>query len=332
MVSWDHRTGRGGILNSVDAIQAALDFIDEHLKEPLSPARVARAAGYSVYHFARLFAGATGMPVMAYVTCRRLAFARYDLARGGKVIDAAMEYGFDTHAGFTKAFKRRFGYPPSLCFLRAHPLPPGRMTPDALKRQNIGGSDMNPHIMELTPFSAVGYPSRHRKEYAKDTINAPAFWETTEIDYGAILTKLYDAFPKSKHFEITMCYDVSESTGEFSYMVGRGIDNPADLANIQSDMTRIDIAGGLYAIFSTPPAEGSLQSQTVHDTWNDIFLHWLPQSEFEYDETRQDFGYHDHREHGWYFGGKEQIDICIPIRQKEAEVRASRLRLSCKTD
>lgn len=314
-------------MNRKDVIHRSLAYIDRNLKEPLSASVVAQEAGYSVYHFSRLFADATGMPVMAYVTWRRLHFARYDLSRGGKVIDAAMEYGFDTHAGFTKAFKRCFGYPPSLCFLRARPSPPGSMTPDALKRQINGGNDMNPHILELTPFSAVGYPSRHTKINANDAINAPAFWETTDVDYGAVLTKLHDTFQKSKHFEITMCYDVNECTGEFSYMVGRGIDNPDDLANIQPDMTRVDITGGLYAIFSTPPVAGSLHSQAVHDTWNEIFLHWLPQSEFEYDETRQDFGYHDRREHGWYFNGKEQIDICIPIRQKEAEMRASRLRL-----
>jgi AraC family transcriptional regulator len=53
---------------------------------------------------------------------------------------------------------------------------------------------------------------------------------------------------------------------------------------------------------------------------------WLPQSEFEYDQTRHDFEYHDQRDHGKYFGGKLQIDICIPIRQREDEMRKSQLR------
>jgi AraC family transcriptional regulator len=99
------------------------------------------------------------------------------------------------------------------------------------------------------------------------------------MDYGTILTKLYDTFTKSKHFEICMCYDTNESTGEFTYILGRGIDNPDDLANIQPDMTQIDIAGGLYAIFSTPPVIDSFV-QTAQNTWNEIFLHWHPQSEF----------------------------------------------------
>lgn len=184
---------------------------------------------------------------------------------------------------------------------------------------------MNPHIIELTPFSVVGYPSRHTKPNMKNTADAPTFWNTINLDYSPILTKLYDIFPKSKHCEISMCYDVNESTGEFTYMLGRGIDNPADLANIQPDMTCVVITGGLYAIFSTTPADSYIQ--VAHDTWNDIFLNWLPQSEFEYDETRHDFEYHDYRDHGYYFGGKLQIDICIPIRQREEEIRKSKLRI-----
>lgn len=184
---------------------------------------------------------------------------------------------------------------------------------------------MNPHIIELTPFSAVGYPSRHKSENMRENVNAPTFWNTIGMDCDAILTKLYNVFTKSKHFEICMCYDIDTVSGEFSYMMGRGIDNPEDLVNMEPDMTKVDIPGGLYAVFCTPPATGSF-IEAAQDTWNDIFLHWLPQSEFEYDDTRRDFSYHDHRDHGWYFGGKLQIDICIPIRQRQEEMRKSQLR------
>lgn len=157
-------------------------------------------------------------------------------------------------------------------------------------------------------------------------VNPATFWNTINLDYGPALTRLHDTFQRSKHFEICICYDIDEATREFSYLCGRGIDIPEDLQNIQPDMTRIDIPGGLYAIFSTPPAEGALALEAYQDTWNEIFLHWLPQSEFAYDDARRDFSYHDYREHGWYFGGKEQVDICIPIRQREEEMRKAQLR------
>jgi AraC family transcriptional regulator len=84
-------------------------------------------------------------------------------------------------------------------------------------------------------------------------------------------------------------------------------------------MSRIDIPGGLYAIFSTSPSDGYIQA--IQETWNNILVHWLPHSEFELDEARPDFEYYDHRDHGWYFEGKAQMDICIPIRQREQEIQ-----------
>ena len=306
-------------------LQNILDYIDDNIKNELSTVVLAKQAGYSTYHFSRIFTGEIGISVMSYVTWRKLQYALYDLSHGNKVIDVAMEYGFETHGGFTKAFVHWFRFPPSLCRLRLTVNPPMKPSIIMLKNKFFGGNAMNPHIIELTPFAVVGYPSRHSKESMEATPNSPTFWDTIKLDYGTMLTKLYDTFTKSKHFEISMCYEVDENTGEFSYMLGRGIDNFDDLENIQPDMTKVDIAGGLYAIFSTPPAADSF-IQAAQDTWNEIFLHWLPQSEFEYDKARHDFSYHDYRDHGWYFGGKLQIDICIPIKQCEEEMRKSQLR------
>jgi len=312
-------------MNRTDTLQAVLNYIEDHLADEINLAAIAEKAGYSAHHFSRIFIEAIGITVMSYVTWRKLQHALYELTRGKKVIDVAMAYGFETHGGFTKAFIHWFGFPPSLCRLRLTAAPPMKPHVKMLANKFLGGNAMNPHIIELTPFAAIGYPSRHQSENIKAIVNAPTFWEKINLDCGTILTKLHDTFTKSKHFEICMCYDIDESTGAFTYIMGRGIDNLGDLANMEPDMTKIDIAGGLYAIFSTPPAMDTFIG-AAQDTWNEIFLHWLPQSEFEYDDTRRDFSYHDARDHGWYFGGKLQIDICIPIRHREEEMRKSQLR------
>jgi AraC family transcriptional regulator len=97
------------------------------------------------------------------------------------------------------------------------------------------------------------------------------------------------------------------------------------MKKILPDMVNFEI-DGLYAIFSTPPVDQWQREryvQTIRDTWNDILLKWLLSSEFEYDETRKDFEYYDYRDHGCYFDGKRQMDICIPIRQREEAKRKS---------
>jgi len=97
-------------------IQTVLDVIDDRIKENIKAEELARAANYSLHHFGRIFMAITGTPVMNYVIRRKLEYALYELSHGKSVMEVAMEYGFETHAGFTKAFKRCFGYPPSACF------------------------------------------------------------------------------------------------------------------------------------------------------------------------------------------------------------------------
>lgn len=94
-------------------LQRVIDYIDEHLKDDISIAALADLAGYSPWHLYRLFRGSTGMPVMEYIRLRRLHSALDELAQGRKLYDIALDYGFETQAGFYKAFQRHFGCSPT---------------------------------------------------------------------------------------------------------------------------------------------------------------------------------------------------------------------------
>lgn len=94
-------------------IQRSLDYIEENLKTELTAAELAEKAGFSLFHYYRLFQQATGLPVMQYILRRRLLHGVYAISKGSTKIDAALTYGFDTYAGFYKAFYREFGSTPS---------------------------------------------------------------------------------------------------------------------------------------------------------------------------------------------------------------------------
>jgi len=94
-------------------IQTALDYIEENLKAEISVSDLSDMTGYSLYHFYRLFQSAVGMPVMQYILRRKLLNAIYDISSGLSKTEAALLYGFETYAGFYKAFKREIGYTPS---------------------------------------------------------------------------------------------------------------------------------------------------------------------------------------------------------------------------
>lgn len=98
---------------NLSIIQKSIDYIEDNLKTDITARELSELAGFSMYHYYRLFQSAVGMPVMQYITRRRLLHAIYDMHCGEKIISVALVYGFETQAGFYKAFVREFGYTPT---------------------------------------------------------------------------------------------------------------------------------------------------------------------------------------------------------------------------
>ena len=96
-----------------ESIQNTIDYIESNLRAEMTAAELAEQAGYSVFHFYRIFQSEVGMPVMQYILRRKLLNAIYEIGTGRKKIDVALEYGFETYAGFYKSFVRELGYTPA---------------------------------------------------------------------------------------------------------------------------------------------------------------------------------------------------------------------------
>ena len=297
-------------------IQNILDIIDNHITEKLIPQELAKESGYSTYHLHRVFSRVAGISLMAYVTRRKLQHALYDLSCGGKIIDVAMKYGFETHAGFTKAFIKCFGYPPSLYRIHTISGQPARINLIDLENNWSGGGFMHPEISEIQPFTVVGFTSRHTMPDVRFTHDIPLYWETINIEYAEPLTRLHRIFSKSKHCEYSVCFDIDPENNEFTYLLGVGVDNPEDLSKIEPDMYEMKMPGGLFAKFTTPLVESSKHPQAVRDTWKTALENWLPPSAYGFDEKRHDFEYYDKRDHDWENNGMAQMDIYIPIQKR----------------
>lgn len=109
---------KGGYGERLGRVRA---YIDAHLGEELSVERLSEVAQVSKYHFQRQFSGWYGITVFRYVQRMRLRQASYWLAFGAseRVIDIALEAGFETPESFARAFKQTFGQTPS--GFRKHP-------------------------------------------------------------------------------------------------------------------------------------------------------------------------------------------------------------------
>jgi AraC-like DNA-binding protein len=82
------------------------------LVEPVTLAEVAKAAGLSLFHAARLFTQSTGLPPHAWRNQVRLQRALAPLRAGISVTDVAAASGFTDQSHFTRHFRRMFGVPP----------------------------------------------------------------------------------------------------------------------------------------------------------------------------------------------------------------------------
>lgn len=90
-----------------------IDYIEEHLHEPLEIERIAKHAGFSKFHLHRVFKKYVGMSIAEYIRMRRLASASAMLLyTKEKIIDIAFHNYFESQEAFTRAFKKYYHLPP----------------------------------------------------------------------------------------------------------------------------------------------------------------------------------------------------------------------------
>lgn len=96
-------------------IEKVLRHIGEHLDEDLSIDRLSRVAGFSPFHFHRQFREFTGISVARFIALLRLKQASLQLAfaPGERVLDVALDAGFESPESFARAFRKTQGQSPS---------------------------------------------------------------------------------------------------------------------------------------------------------------------------------------------------------------------------
>lgn len=112
-LEWRLRESRTPRSQYRDTIDRVVDYIDSHHHHDISLDELARLAGYSKYHFHRLFRRATGQTLHRYVTRRRIEHARYLLRAGYACRFVADEMGFGDPSSFSQWYKANCGHSPS---------------------------------------------------------------------------------------------------------------------------------------------------------------------------------------------------------------------------
>ncbi len=95
------------------AVQRMQDYISENLQREITLSELAEVSLFSPFHSHRLFREYTGLTPADYIRRLRLAKSALRLKNEGcRVIDAALDLGFGSVDGYTRAFHREFGCNP----------------------------------------------------------------------------------------------------------------------------------------------------------------------------------------------------------------------------
>lgn len=181
-------------------MQESLNYIEDHLKAQIDATDLADRAGYSLFHYYRLFQLAVGMPVMQYILRRRLIHAIYEIRCGRKRIDVILEYGFDTYSGFYKAFRREFDCTPSVFLKKGRAKQPYKLNLYKEEYMNLShkkASEILKHWnLEKDPISDIYYEGSGQK-----SDNAFYVGEAYILKFTANLEKIKNEIALSRAME-----------------------------------------------------------------------------------------------------------------------------------
>ena len=242
-------------------IRCVLNYIEEHLKDDhqgvLDNATLARIAGYSEFHFLRLFRTVVHLTPADYIRKRRLSEIVHCIGNSNRPLsDIAFEYGFNSKENFTRAFKKEHGILPTEfrsagCSLRLY---------EPFSFEQIDPVP-NVSLIYINRFSLFAYPS--------DQKEPPLFWNRYNSQKRSLVLsggRVTEDFGAMRW---------NADTKNLEYYIGvRSTDAKGDV----SGTVALNISDGLYAMFETTPVTQHDFVATIRKTWDWIYRVWLPQN------------------------------------------------------
>ena len=174
-------------------------FVGAHMEEEITLEKISRAVCYSEEHVCRFFKRRTGENLFDYIRNQRLLRAAGQLReKGGKIVNVAFDYGFNSHEVFTRAFSRYFGISPKKF------------------RQ------LKPEIKQFMPKGLKAFPLEYRENVMESTV---IFTRVIEKDERRLL--YYPAKRATHYFDY--CEEVGCDVWGRLQEVQKALDEPLGL-------------------------------------------------------------------------------------------------------
>ncbi|RZT02198.1 GNAT family N-acetyltransferase [Cuneatibacter caecimuris] len=102
------------MVNKVEIIKTAIDYIENNLSEKISLSTIATAVGYSKYHLHRIFVETVGLSIHNYVQRRQLTESAKLLVFSDKsILEISLIAGYQSQQAFTNIFKQMYKKTPN---------------------------------------------------------------------------------------------------------------------------------------------------------------------------------------------------------------------------
>ena len=293
---------------SIQLMQQAICYMEEHICENISYAEVAKSVHMSSYNFHRTFSFITGMTANEYIRNRRLTLAATELQTTDiAVIDVAYKYGYESPESFSKAFSRFHG-----------------VTPRQAKQKGTKLRLFNPLVIKiiLEGGNVMDYRIEHResqrflalvKAFPNESINddndhsIPDFW--TECFDKELIATMKSLRVDGKRDLYGLCSPVVDSDNYFHYGIGIMVDEDTDSTRLEQFLNNG------YSIWETTPADYAVfkcfgaDGDCLGETWSKFYKEFVPQT--GYTQT-------DDTDFEIYFENGESSLFCelwVPVKQ-----------------
>lgn len=257
----------------LDHVQRGLDYIEANLLTDVAPAAVARHAGVSHWHFQRMFRALTSETLMGYIRARRFAHALDRLATSNdRIIEIALDAGFETQPSFTRAFKKAFQVTPADYRRRHHQLRflrKARIDADYIAHLHAGVS-LEPDLYQQPALHLVGLRTRFfGVDSDKNNLAAkvPALW-------AAFVPRIPDVPARVAGTAYGLIRQTAAHTDELEYVAAVAV--PADEPT-PAGLVRVTIPPARYARFTHRGRIARLDTTVDY-----IYASWLARSPWQH--------------------------------------------------
>ncbi|MCH9814120.1 MAG: AraC family transcriptional regulator [Epsilonproteobacteria bacterium] len=215
------------------SIEKVIKYIETHIHESMDIEQLAKVAGYSPYHFSRIFKQETGENIAAMIKRLKLACGVKQLLNlDMPITEVGQETGYETPSSFNKVFKQTFGCSPSE--YRKH-----RQHNLQEAKAKLNGT---PEIIKLNEKFILCY--RVLGEYGDAAYMS---WKTL-ITYLSINQKeLASSLFSSELERYGICYDLPNITQEHMMRYEACVVTPKKLENLPQGFYIKTIPKGRYA-------------------------------------------------------------------------------------